>query len=206
MLDCKIEYGNNPQNIEFSRGANQGEWIIATSDSPIRYIASKDASPCVMVFIHGKNLEKDIFYGCVAHVSVAEKIDSLEEMIQAMDIDWSTASAFLISGKSTPSASICVEINNLLTTRMLPEKIKFDLGNKTTKAVMDIRGPVLYKDEIPAKNYSHFDPDAYFRVACIGIFFPERKRSLVNSFDSREVYAEDKLSIFKNIVSTSILG
>jgi hypothetical protein len=190
-----IEYGSNPQNIENSRGANQGEWIIATSDSPIFYIASKDASPCVMVFIHGKNLEKDIFYGCVAHVSVAEKIDSLQEMIQAMDIDWSTASAFLISGKSSSSASICVEINNLLIARILPEKIKFDLGNKTTKAVMDIRGPVLYKEEIPGRNYSHFDPDAYFRAACVGIFFPERKRSLVNSFDSRKVYVEDKLSI-----------
>lgn len=186
MLNCTIKYADNPKGLENSRGANQGEWIIATSDSPIFYIASKDASPCVLVFIQGKNVETNTTYGCVAHISVAERIDSLDEMLEAMEIDWSTASAFLISGKSDLRTPLCADIYDLIASKIPPEKIQIDLGNKTTNVVMDIRTAMLYKESIPSENYPFFNPETYFRAACVGIFFPEKKRSLINTFDSRE--------------------
>ncbi len=185
MKSFEINYETAPENLGDSRGANQGEWIIATSHSSIRYLASKDASPCVIVFIHGINPTTSIEYGCVAHISVAEKVDSLNDMLNAMDIDWSNGQAYLISGKSDIKSNIVQDIYALLESKLSANKIKMDLGNKTTYAVMDIKGAKLYKATIPEDNYAKFDAEAYFRSAAIGIFFPQKKKSLVNTFDGR---------------------
>jgi hypothetical protein len=185
MKSFEINYDITPEDLKCSRGANQGEWIIATSDSSILYLASKDANPCVIVFIQGKNPTTGIEYGSVAHISVAEKIDSLNDMIDAMDIDWSNACAYLISGKSDLKSNIVQDIYALLECKIPTGKIKMDLGNKTTYAVMDLQNAKLYKATIPEENYASFDAQLYFRSAAIGIFFPERKKSLIKAFDGR---------------------
>ncbi len=195
MLNSTINYNNNPKNLDASRGANQGEWIVATSDSPIFYIAAKDASPCVLLFIQGQDILSGIQYGGVAHISVAEKIDSIDDMIQALDVDWASARAYIISGKSDLRATITQDVYNHIKRKISPERIQMDLGNKSTKATMDIRDGSIYKEGISPENYAFFDPQAYFRAACPAIFFPEKKRPLFKAYDTRSMNTVTRIKV-----------
>lgn len=185
MLSFPLVYSADSRDFSQSRGANQGEWILCTASPDVQYIAGKDAGPYLLIFMHGRCASNLSCFAAVAHISVAENINSLSEMCNEMKQKCDDTQISIISSMSTKNSDLTKQVLAFLNDYFPESCIGIDLGRGTSKAVLEIETGALWQQkDIPLENYAPFDADAYFQKAVIGIFNKDRKRDLEKSYDN----------------------
>lgn len=190
MFSFPLIYSENTNDFSLSRGANQGEWILCKASSGVKYVAAKDAGPCLLIFMSGQCIFEQAHFAAVAHISVAEYIDSLSEMCDEMNKRCSHVQISIISSMSTEDSDLTKQVLAFLGCYFPSNGIGVDLGNRTSKAVLEIETGTLWRQkDIPFENYGLFDAKLYFQKAVIGIFDKNKKRALEKVYDNTTLLA-----------------